>query len=240
AMPLFRFAASYATAQTVNRFTVGTTAGTPGSKHRDIAFEADYVLIPNTGENNLTLINTATGDQRTIAAGNTPSVVDIAETGGGLLAVIGNAASNTITLANLPTGNVTTVAGGQTPTDMTIRADGKVAFITNAGSNDVSVIDLLDRKEIARIPVGKRPVHIYQTPPASLSTKHTAGDAKNQIWVLNDDGDSVTVIAGDTYKVLATIAVGKGHHKCAFSPTRAYVTNITSGDVSVIDRTSVK
>ncbi|MBC7546061.1 MAG: YncE family protein [Candidatus Sericytochromatia bacterium] len=240
ALPLFRFGPSFATAPTSNRFAVGTTAGGE-FKHRDIAYEGGFVLSPNTGENNLSLINVATGEQRTLTAGNNPAVVDLAITDSGLVAAIGNAASNTITLTSIPGNQTTTFAGGQTPTDVVVRADGKVAFMTNAGSNDVSVIDIdiVNRKEITRVPVGKRPVHIHQT-PATLSVKHTAGDAKNQIWVMNDDGDSVTVIAGDTYQVLATIAIRKGHHKCAFSPTKAYISNITSNDVSVVDRTAVK
>ena len=58
--------------------------------------------------------------------------------------------------------------------------------------------------------------------------------------MLNDSGDSVTVIDPVTFLVKATVEVGKGHHKCAFSATKAYVTNITSGDVSVIDLTAIK
>jgi len=50
-----------------------------------------------------------------------------------------------------------TVAVGQDANWIRVRADSKIAFITNRGSNDLSVIDLDALKEIKRIAIGKRP-----------------------------------------------------------------------------------
>ncbi|MGH9843280.1 MAG: hypothetical protein ACREEM_31455 [Blastocatellia bacterium] len=46
---------------------------------------------------------------------------------------------------------------GAAPDWVTLTPDGKTAYVANAGSNSVSVIDLKSLKEIARIPVGQAP-----------------------------------------------------------------------------------
>jgi YVTN family beta-propeller protein len=50
-----------------------------------------------------------------------------------------------------------TVPVGEDANWIRVRADSKIAFVSNRGSNDLSVIDLDALKEIKRIPVGKRP-----------------------------------------------------------------------------------
>lgn len=52
---------------------------------------------------------------------------------------------------------VATVPVGRDPNWVTLSPDGRRVFVTNRGSNDVSVIDLASRKEIARIKVGRYP-----------------------------------------------------------------------------------
>lgn len=235
---VLRFAADIKQAPTVSNMTVGTVAGT-GSKHRGISFYGGQMLVPNTGENNVSLLDAANGKSQTLTAGNDPGVVALAGDAADPVAVIGNASSNTVTVTKLKSGESKTFAGGTTPTDAGARHDGKYVFISNAGSNDLSVIDPVAMSEVARVPVGKRPVHVYTVGADGFTTHSDAGHGPEQVWVMNDDGDSVTVLDGDTFKVLATVAVGKGHHKAAFSATKAYITNITSNDVSVIDRAAV-
>ena len=40
---------------------------------------------------------------------------------------------------------------------MTLTPDGKTAYVANAGSNSVSVVDVVGMREITRIPVGQVP-----------------------------------------------------------------------------------
>ena len=40
---------------------------------------------------------------------------------------------------------------------MTLTPDGKTAYVANAGSNSVSVVDIGAMKEVTRIPVGQVP-----------------------------------------------------------------------------------
>lgn len=137
-------------------------------------------------------------------------------------------------------------------------------FINLGSTNQVAALDPVGEAATFRkfIPVGQRPVHINRDPEGS------------RIWIQNDadpntgidtvtpacntagagsvsviqnhgdaghDGDGEEVNAGE---VLATICVGKGHHKASFStpttadpsiPLRAFISNIIDGTISVID-----
>ena len=46
---------------------------------------------------------------------------------------------------------------GKAPDWVTLTPDGKTAYVANAASNSVSVVDLKSMKEVARIPVGQVP-----------------------------------------------------------------------------------
>jgi YVTN family beta-propeller protein len=46
---------------------------------------------------------------------------------------------------------------GMAPDWVTLTPDGKRAYVANAGANSVSVIDIVAKKEITRIPVGEVP-----------------------------------------------------------------------------------
>jgi YVTN family beta-propeller protein len=46
---------------------------------------------------------------------------------------------------------------GHHPDWITLTPDGKRAYVANAGSNSVSVVDIATRKELTQIPVGQVP-----------------------------------------------------------------------------------
>jgi YVTN family beta-propeller protein len=50
---------------------------------------------------------------------------------------------------------------GMAPDWVTLTPDGKKAYVANAGSNSVSVVDITAMKEITRIPVGQAPKRNY-------------------------------------------------------------------------------
>jgi YVTN family beta-propeller protein len=41
-----------------------------------------------------------------------------------------------------------------------VRGDSKIAFVSNRGSNTLSVLDLTSLKEIKQIPLGKMPARL--------------------------------------------------------------------------------
>ena len=137
-------------------------------------------------------------------------------------------------------------------------------FVNLGSTNQTAALDPIGASATFKkfIQVGQRPVHIYRESPDGT-----------RIWVLNDSDSktgvdtvtpacntaqagSVSVIqnhdeggdeTGNAGAVLATICVGKGHHKAAFSvpgaagspaetvPIRAFVSSIKDGTITVID-----
>ena len=98
-------------------------------------------------------------------------------------------------------------------------------YVTNGGSNDVSVIDLPHLRKVQQIAVGTDPSGIAANP-------HT-----NELYVVNTGSGTVSVIDAQTNAVTATIAVGKTPYEIdvASDGTRAVVANSGDDTVSLID-----
>lgn len=117
-----------------------------------------------------------------------------------------------------------------------------VALFNNTGGNQVIAVDLKDGKEIARIPASStgatRPVHSYLSPPMG----------GRQFYVVLNDGveantppdatprdSSLTLIdvvpgSSNYLKPVGEVRLGRGHHKVAFSTTRARMVVSNIGD----------
>ena len=97
-------------------------------------------------------------------------------------------------------------------------------YVTNSGSNTISVIDGKTNKVVATIPVGTNPHDII-------------GSMLGKLYVTNSGSDNVSVIDGKTNKVVATIPSGYLPNGIASDETysKIYVTNSGSNNVSVIN-----
>lgn len=206
------------------------------AESRAIDFRNNLVLTTNYGDNDVTLFDITKNTVKKLKDGNTPTTVNLTER----KAIVGNKASNTVTVFDLDSDKKATISDiGLSPTDAVVVEDLKEVFVTMAGSDEVAVIDYENAKLVKKIAVGKRPVHIYVKPhDTSFTTKHDGDTA--EIWVANDNGESVSVIDTVELTVKATIQVGKGHHKIAFSNSKVYVSNISDNTVSVIDPSKIK
>ena len=99
------------------------------------------------------------------------------------------------------------------------------AYVTNGGSNTVSVIDTGSNTVVATIAVGALPRGVAITPDGTRAYVPNAGS-------------TVSVIDTATNTAVASISVGANPQVVAITPdgTRAYVTNSTiPGMVSIID-----
>jgi YVTN family beta-propeller protein len=101
----------------------------------------------------------------------------------------------------------------------------QLAYVANAGSSTVSVIDVASQTVTATVGVGDIPVGVAATPDGSLA------------YVVNTGSNSVSVIDVATQTVTATVGVGASPQGVAVTPdgSLAYVTNVASNNVSVID-----
>jgi len=116
---------------------------------------------------------------------------------------------------------LTFFAGGSFTGTMTPLA---TVYITNEGSNSVSVIDPSTNTVVETVPVGSDPVQ------AVLSPNGTAA------YVLNIGAGTVSVVNTSTNSVTATLRVGllPGHAAVAPDGSSVYITNTGSNSVSVI------
>jgi YVTN family beta-propeller protein len=99
------------------------------------------------------------------------------------------------------------------------------AYVTNGGSNTVTVLDLVNLRQDREIRVGNNPTGIAANP------------VKNEIYAVNTGSNSISVIDSEKNAVAASIPV---HSKPYFIDVdakgeRAYVANSGSNNVSVID-----
>ena len=105
-------------------------------------------------------------------------------------------------------------------------------YVSNGGSNTVSIINATSNTVIATIPVGNTPYGVAFTPDRA------------RVYVVNANSNSVSVIATDSNTVIASVPVGGAPIGVAITPdgTRAYVANEcvvecypNPGSLSVID-----
>lgn len=227
-----------------------TAVGLASGDHRAAAVAGGWAVVPNAGENSTSLIELKTGEVKVVFDGNQPGPVGIGMAGGvAMTAVVGNVASHTISLFALPSGAKTTLSHvGLSPTEMVLDSRLRRAFVTMAGSNEITVVDYAGGTVVGRVAVGKRPVHPFLAPPLPVAGYRVAHGTEDhgavpapvtEVWVGNDDGASVTVIDGETLRVKATVGTGEGHHKIAFWGSKAYVSNLEANNVSVIERSSI-
>ncbi len=72
-------------------------------------------------------------------------------------------------------------ANGGDPGWITFTADGKTAYVSNAAANIVSAIDAKTMKEVAEIPVGEQPDHVFTLGAAGKETsRHCATVAEKR------------------------------------------------------------
>ena len=102
------------------------------------------------------------------------------------------------------------------------------AYIPNAGSDNVSVVDTSTNTIIATIAVGANPVGSAVTPDG------------NKAYITNGWSGTVSVIDTSSNSVAATITVGSNAQGVALTPNgaKAYATSSLPSSVSVIDTAS--
>jgi YVTN family beta-propeller protein len=99
-------------------------------------------------------------------------------------------------------------------------ASGEI-FVTNSGSDNVSVLDGNDSAPVATVSVGASPAGIAYDP--------TTGD----LYVANNGSDNVSVISGSSLQVVASVDVGANPVGVAADPISGQVFVADAGDSNV-------
>lgn len=155
----------------------------------------------------------------------------ITQPAGTLLVV--NKAENTVSLIDLGKGSiVATIDTEFGPHEVAVSLSGEFAAITNYGngqtaSNSISVIDIVQRKKLKTIDLG-----VYFRPHGiefiNEEEAIVTSEARMVLILVNIKSGAVTEVAGTAQQ---------GSHMVAWSAidNTAYVSNVGSGTVSVID-----
>ena len=128
----------------------------------------------------------------------------------------------------LPSPPITTIAVGRAPSGVVAHARLPLAFLAERDDDRIAVIDLVNRRVLARVAVGSHPFALL----------HDA--ARERLYALNVQSNDVSVV--DTRdaaqpRLLATLAVGKAPYGAALAlgGQLLYVTNQHDDTVSVVD-----
>lgn len=129
-----------------------------GPKPEHVVINGDYVFVNNQGDNTVTVIHVSLLDKPV----DTFSASEIADCGPMV-------SEQDYTYTTIPEENLVLklwtedmslegkISVGEKPYQFIFSPDYKLGFVTNSGSNDVSVIDLKASKVVENIPVGKNP-----------------------------------------------------------------------------------
>lgn len=209
----------------------------PADGLREIQIAESLALVPDTGGESLTLIDLASDTTRQIPTGPRPKATAVATyTLDGQVhrvLVVGSRGDGKARLYALPAASlVDTLEVGPKPFEAV--AVGRFVFMTLSEAHSVAVIDAAARKVVARIAVGRKPSHIFAAPPGPSGPR-------TQLWVGCDDSPYVSVIDADRQVLYANAEAQGGHHTVAFSSdgTRAFLSNLASSSLSIIDRTKL-
>lgn len=206
--------------------------------------EAGFVYTANEQGHSISMIDLSTGQVKEIATHVSPHNVQASPDGHLLLAVgaveksdektgrdhskMGGMERGKLLLFDAATMNVesaTEIEVGRQPAHVVVNAQNKLAYVTNAMDDNLSVVDLQQRKAIATIPTGKMPHGLRLSPGGS------------EIYVANVNDNSVSVIDITKSNEVTRIPVGKAPVQVGFTPNgrRAYVSLRDENSVAVID-----
>lgn len=204
---------------------------------------AGFVYTANEYGNSISAIELNTGEVRTLPVPISPHNVDVTADGRHLLAVgdpatedHGHGEENAnhsddaegkllvFDTTDLATGPVV-ISVGRHPAHVVVDREGTRAFVTVAGDDSVSVVDLASRTLLQTIKTGQYPHGLRISPDG------------REIYVANVESDSVSVI--DTAKLVevARIDVGKAPVQVGFTPdgNRVFVSLRDADQVAVLD-----
>jgi YVTN family beta-propeller protein len=130
----------------------------------------------------------------------------------------------------LPSGFIPTSPDALGVGAVVIAPDGNRAFVSDAGTDSLFVVNLETKDLVDRVPVAPVPLALAITPDGQSVYAVGAGNS------LDRGPDSVSVIDAGSNRVIATITVGDYPDGIAITPDgrTAYVTN-ASGSISEID-----
>lgn len=233
-------AADFAKGPTIKDFAVK-----PGDTRRSVGYDHDWAVVPN-GDGSLALIDTKTGASTALVGAPSLGDVHMGVWGGvARQAIVAERRTDAVSLYAVPSGERTTITGlGKDIADLQGEENLRRAYVAMSGSNNLAVIDYDKKRLFGKVDTGRNPTSVAITEQlvaqASFRLKHEEDGNPREVWVGNQNDDTMTVVDANTLRVMAVVQVGKGPHHAQFVGPKAYIANEGDGTVTVVDRTPIK
>jgi YVTN family beta-propeller protein len=172
---------------------LATVGATPG-----VALDADapYVYVPNRASADIAVIDSRTDRLVTrLPVGKVPHQVSVSDVVDKLVA--SNTADDTISIVDLPTLATRTLRLDHEPEHMELSPDGVLLAVGNIGAGTVSLVSLLEERELARVDGLFEPHNLTFSPDGSL------------LYIANLGASHVSVIDVASARIIDQIKVAE-------------------------------
>lgn len=160
------------------------------------------------------------GDMRARADGGAPNLAYI---------VGGGNAGDKLVVMDIGQRNVAwSLTLGNQPQGVVLSTDGRFAYVTEAGANQVAIVDTHAHRVVGNMATGAGPQAIAVDPSGSL----------HWLFVANAKSSTLSILDADSERVHATLAVGKEPVGVAVAASNSGISDSSTLEVYVANRES--
>ena len=244
----------------VARRTVALTVAVPGRPHNLAALPDGGAVVTLPGEGRIVLVD-ARGRPTTVRLGGYPHDVKVA----GRILLVANTAGARLDLVGTEGRRRGVVPLRGRPHDLAVTADGRRAWVSLEGSDQIAVVDLRTRTAARYLSTGRRPhdlllgrdgrawvtdwdggLHVY-APSGRLLREVALGEEAHhlaftpdgaQVWLTDSPGRLVFVVDTRSLRLAARLPLEGAPHHLAVVGRWAAVADNTNGTAVVLDAAS--
>jgi serine/threonine-protein kinase len=244
----------------LERRAVGLTVTVPGRPHNLAALPGGGAVATLPGEGRIVLVDPR-GRRTAVRLGGSPHDVKVA----GDALVIANTAAARLDLVGTKGERRGRIALRGRPHDLAVTADGRRAWVSLEGSDQLAVVDLRARAVSRYLSTGRRPhdllvgpdgrawvtdwngsLEVYAPSGRRLGEVALGEEAHHlalapdgvQVWLTDSPGRLVFVVDTRSLRPVARLPVGGAPHHLALVGGRAAVADNTNGTVVLFDTAS--
>lgn len=212
------------TLQKVEEYSVGNHPA-----HVTLTKDGNTVVVSNSGDNTISIINRANGESETVSVGEFPHGARISPDQ--QFVYVANMESADMSIVDLEAKEeVNRIDVGNGAVQTGFSHNGEYAFVGLHLDNQLAVVDVATQELIKKIEVGVGPVQMY----ASYDDRYVI--VANQ-GSENSPSDTISIISIETLEVVKELQLGQGAHGIVISKDSryAFVTNMFEDTISVVD-----
>lgn len=186
----------------------------------------EKILVTNNYNNSISVINLQEfKEENNLYIGAHPNDITVYNN----IAYVTCGESNSLIVYDLLNERINfEIPTGRLPHSIALFSEKELAFISNMGEDNLSVIDCKNNKELKRIKVGENPIKI------SISNNKKYLYACTS-YIGNDKNGVVSIISLDTLMLIDEIEVGLSPVDLFEDNDYLYVSNLCDGSISIVN-----